>query len=274
MTTQICKTGVGKVDYARVLVEFEVAKGFKDKITIKYKNRENEIKGSKVVNVEYSWKPESCSFCSVFGHDTKRCTMRPRTNEEIEELSKQTTTKAADEEGFTEVDNRRGNQRIYGNYNKNQGGYNYNMGRNAGLWKKKNVNAGTRPTTVTNNNNQGKQNDGKTWNLNRKEFEAMKSTANKYAVLDELDDNGNGDMNTLKGKNIVDQYLTIKMKPSNQVTKDWSPEMMQYFNKKWEEYRLQDQLDMNVEEVVENENGRDQGWIANECNGKDTTVLN
>ncbi|PWA54043.1 hypothetical protein CTI12_AA439110 [Artemisia annua] len=75
---------VGKADYARVLVEFDVKKGFKEKIVIQYRNKENEVKGSKTVNIEYLWKPEICSHYSVFGHDVKKCSKRPRTAEELE----------------------------------------------------------------------------------------------------------------------------------------------------------------------------------------------
>ncbi|GKB91203.1 hypothetical protein Tco_0963475, partial [Tanacetum coccineum] len=50
--------GVGKIDYARVLVKFDVKKGFMDKIVIQYRNKQDEVQGSKTVNVEYMWKPE------------------------------------------------------------------------------------------------------------------------------------------------------------------------------------------------------------------------
>ncbi|GJT65386.1 phospholipase-like protein [Tanacetum coccineum] len=45
--------GVGKIDYARVLVKFDVKKGFMDKIVIQYRNKQDEVQGSKTVNVEY-----------------------------------------------------------------------------------------------------------------------------------------------------------------------------------------------------------------------------
>lgn len=52
--------------------------------------------------------------------------------------------------------------------------------------------------------------------------------------------------------------------------------MIHYFKTKWEENRLQEQVDHNdnIEDVVENMNGVSQGWVANEFNGSDTTVLN
>ncbi|GJR71586.1 RNA-directed DNA polymerase, eukaryota, reverse transcriptase zinc-binding domain protein [Tanacetum coccineum] len=52
MTTQMCKYGFGRLEYARVLVEFDVKKGFKEKIEVQYRNKENEVKGSKTVKDE------------------------------------------------------------------------------------------------------------------------------------------------------------------------------------------------------------------------------
>ncbi|PWA39327.1 hypothetical protein CTI12_AA572880 [Artemisia annua] len=73
-----------KTDYARVLLEFDVKKGFKEKIAIQYKDKDNVIRGTKIVNVEYAWKLEICTHCQVFGHDFKECGKRPKSSEEIE----------------------------------------------------------------------------------------------------------------------------------------------------------------------------------------------
>ncbi|GJR34281.1 RNA-directed DNA polymerase, eukaryota, reverse transcriptase zinc-binding domain protein [Tanacetum coccineum] len=68
---KLTNSGFGRLEYAKVLVEFDLKKGFKDKIEVRYRNKENEVKGSKTVKVEYSWKPEICSHCLVFGHGDK-----------------------------------------------------------------------------------------------------------------------------------------------------------------------------------------------------------
>ncbi|GKB26396.1 RNA-directed DNA polymerase, eukaryota, reverse transcriptase zinc-binding domain protein [Tanacetum coccineum] len=60
---QVCQTGRGRADFARVLVEFDVTKGFKKEICIQYMSKENIVKGTKVVNVEYQWRPEIYSHC-------------------------------------------------------------------------------------------------------------------------------------------------------------------------------------------------------------------
>ncbi|GKE48554.1 hypothetical protein Tco_1479812 [Tanacetum coccineum] len=47
ITAQACTAGRGRAEFARVLVEFDVNKGFKDKIDIQYKNKKNVVKGTK-----------------------------------------------------------------------------------------------------------------------------------------------------------------------------------------------------------------------------------
>ncbi|GKB62678.1 hypothetical protein Tco_0918864 [Tanacetum coccineum] len=56
MTTKRCQFREGRMDFARVLVEFDVLKGFKEKIEIQYMDKNNN-KGSKYVTVKYAWKP-------------------------------------------------------------------------------------------------------------------------------------------------------------------------------------------------------------------------
>ncbi|GJY09143.1 RNA-directed DNA polymerase, eukaryota, reverse transcriptase zinc-binding domain protein [Tanacetum coccineum] len=67
-TTRMCTEGRGRVGYARVLVEVQTDKEFKDKIEICYKSSESRCSFSKFVEVKYSWKPPKCSICKVFGH--------------------------------------------------------------------------------------------------------------------------------------------------------------------------------------------------------------
>ncbi|GKA85569.1 hypothetical protein Tco_0807223 [Tanacetum coccineum] len=45
MTAKRCKLGEGRLDFARVLVEFDVMKGFKEKIEMQYKDKNNVKKG-------------------------------------------------------------------------------------------------------------------------------------------------------------------------------------------------------------------------------------
>ncbi|GJZ17124.1 RNA-directed DNA polymerase, eukaryota, reverse transcriptase zinc-binding domain protein [Tanacetum coccineum] len=71
MTTKRCKLGEGRMDFARVLMEFDVNKGLNEDIEIQYRDKNNNVKGSKHVKVKYAWKPESCSHCNVWSQSFK-----------------------------------------------------------------------------------------------------------------------------------------------------------------------------------------------------------
>ncbi|GJZ54181.1 RNA-directed DNA polymerase, eukaryota, reverse transcriptase zinc-binding domain protein [Tanacetum coccineum] len=85
MTAKRCSLGEGMLDFARIMIEFDVMKGFKEEIEIQYRDKDNNKKGSKHVKVKYSWKPGICSHRNVFGHSFTDCVKRERSVEEIEE---------------------------------------------------------------------------------------------------------------------------------------------------------------------------------------------
>ncbi|GKC07928.1 RNA-directed DNA polymerase, eukaryota, reverse transcriptase zinc-binding domain protein, partial [Tanacetum coccineum] len=83
-----------------VLVEINADKGFKEKVELQYRDKQDQVKRTKTVRVAYDWKPDVCSHCVVFGHDYKNCKVRTKTEDEIaseEAKAKKTTTK---ENGF------------------------------------------------------------------------------------------------------------------------------------------------------------------------------
>ncbi|PWA95258.1 ATPase, F1/V1/A1 complex, alpha/beta subunit, Zinc knuckle CX2CX4HX4C [Artemisia annua] len=82
-TARICNEGSGRLGYARVLVEINAEKEFKDRVEICFKNDMQGQYGNKFVNVEYAWKPPRCSHCKVFGHTHDNCSVRPRSEEEM-----------------------------------------------------------------------------------------------------------------------------------------------------------------------------------------------
>ncbi|GJS99828.1 RNA-directed DNA polymerase, eukaryota, reverse transcriptase zinc-binding domain protein [Tanacetum coccineum] len=73
ITAKMCVTKVGRVGFARVLVEIDAEKGIKDKIEIMYKSKSIAEGTKKVVEVEYSWIPRVCSHYKVFGHTDSFC---------------------------------------------------------------------------------------------------------------------------------------------------------------------------------------------------------
>ncbi|GKB49652.1 RNA-directed DNA polymerase, eukaryota, reverse transcriptase zinc-binding domain protein [Tanacetum coccineum] len=73
VTTKMCVTGVGRLGFARVLVEIDAEKGINDKVEIMYRSKNITDGTKKTVDVEYAWIPCICSQCKVFGHTDSFC---------------------------------------------------------------------------------------------------------------------------------------------------------------------------------------------------------
>nr|GEX17601.1 hypothetical protein [Tanacetum cinerariifolium] len=52
MTSYVCKSKMGRTEYARVLVEIEAKKGFKNEVVIQYRDKEKNVKGTKKTRTE------------------------------------------------------------------------------------------------------------------------------------------------------------------------------------------------------------------------------
>nr|GEX75200.1 hypothetical protein [Tanacetum cinerariifolium] len=70
--------GEGMINFARVLIEIEAGKGLKKEIEVVYKGNINHEKFTKIIKVEYVWKPPCCDKCKVFRHDNKSCMVKER----------------------------------------------------------------------------------------------------------------------------------------------------------------------------------------------------
>ncbi|GKC11628.1 RNA-directed DNA polymerase, eukaryota, reverse transcriptase zinc-binding domain protein [Tanacetum coccineum] len=73
VTTQMCNQGIGRLGYARVLIEVEAKKGLPETIDIQYFDKDNKVSNTKTVKVMYDWKPPMCTKCKVFGHMEEKC---------------------------------------------------------------------------------------------------------------------------------------------------------------------------------------------------------
>nr|GEX18071.1 hypothetical protein [Tanacetum cinerariifolium] len=110
ITAQACQTGRGRATFARVLVEFDVKKGFKDEIGIQYMSKDNIVKGTKVVKVEYQWKPKICSNCMMFGNNVNKCSKMKKTNGAAFNNQKEkdiNNESNKENDGFVEIRNRK-----------------------------------------------------------------------------------------------------------------------------------------------------------------------
>ncbi|GKA27785.1 RNA-directed DNA polymerase, eukaryota, reverse transcriptase zinc-binding domain protein [Tanacetum coccineum] len=160
ITAKMCKEGSGRLGFARVLVEINAEKPFLDSVEINYVDGEKNVKKSKWVKVEYSWKPNRCSHCSVFGHLTQNCRVKNSGPDVVNDS--RNGKKAYDEdnkEGFVEVRNRK-------NYRDRRGMWNNNQ-KNSQAIRKDSAN----PVNVTKEN-----------------VNEIRKSANKYAVLFEDND--------------------------------------------------------------------------------------
>nr|GEZ00948.1 probable glucan 1,3-beta-glucosidase A [Tanacetum cinerariifolium] len=115
MTAMMCKDRSGRLVFARVLVEINAKKECIDNIEINYVDDLKNVKKTKWVKAEYSWKPDRCNNCCVFGHYSQHCKLKPRAVEVPKGAVKQNNQ--ADKEGFVKVSSRKnvGGQRDIGN---------------------------------------------------------------------------------------------------------------------------------------------------------------
>nr|GEW59040.1 (E,E)-geranyllinalool synthase [Tanacetum cinerariifolium] len=63
MTVRICVKEEGMINFARVLIEVEAGKGLKKEIEVVYKGNINHEKITKIIKVEYAWKPPCYNKC-------------------------------------------------------------------------------------------------------------------------------------------------------------------------------------------------------------------
>ncbi|GKG23149.1 hypothetical protein Tco_0388452, partial [Tanacetum coccineum] len=105
MTTCVCRSGMGRTEFATVLVEIEAVEGLKEEIELQYRDKNQNVKGIKKVKVDNDWKPPVCNHCNVFGHSFDKCSKRVKNVEEIAKENEE-RTKQVEEREFNVVQNR------------------------------------------------------------------------------------------------------------------------------------------------------------------------
>ncbi|GKB10355.1 RNA-directed DNA polymerase, eukaryota, reverse transcriptase zinc-binding domain protein [Tanacetum coccineum] len=244
MTSYVCKNRLGRTEFVRVLVEIEAVKGFKNEVEIQYRDKDQGIKGTKKVKVEYDWKAPLCSHCKVFGHNFDQCTKRVKTAEEL--AQKEVEEKKRREELEFQVVLNRSKRNVRNAEVSKQGiPQNRYMGRRVEnqnkicqqkhngskivLDKEKGQNQSNKERSFDEEFHRlTKQN-----NHNSKNKE-IRESSNKFSVLNRINDDDIQDLNMLKDKMLVDKYLNIKIHPSTKEMKNWSMEMREYFKRAWD----------------------------------------
>lgn len=68
MTAKMCMSMVGRIGYARILVEIDAEKEIKDKIEIFYRGISIISGKTKEIEAEYAWRSPVCTHCKEFDH--------------------------------------------------------------------------------------------------------------------------------------------------------------------------------------------------------------
>ncbi|GJT63143.1 RNA-directed DNA polymerase, eukaryota, reverse transcriptase zinc-binding domain protein [Tanacetum coccineum] len=107
ITVDMCKEGSGRLGFSRVLVEINAEDEFLKKVEISYVDELKNVKRTKWVKVEYTWKPYRCSHCCAFGRSVQYCKMKPKIEETTHKAGNDQMKNGINEEGFVEVKNKR-----------------------------------------------------------------------------------------------------------------------------------------------------------------------
>ncbi|GKD28837.1 hypothetical protein Tco_1239615 [Tanacetum coccineum] len=306
MTSDMCKVGSGRLGYARVLVEVDAGKGYLDKIEINYADAMKKVKMTKWVKVEYSWKPDRCEHCKVFGHTFKYCKSNQMNVRNESNKKAKINANSKDNEGFMEVRNRKNKHGTkLGMNNGTQGnkqGYKRNVMNIQQRYvvkqklpesnskegdKGNSINVHDKGKSGETSNDSKRGSDLKTrknkenaenkstsslekiWNIGHKKIKEMRTSANKYVVLSE-------DMNTLEfdgdvfqdDRIIVDRYILRKMQPPPEEFQKWTYDMQQYFKYRWN--YINGMEDSSDEEDIIEENNVANDLVADEIGGGDS----
>ncbi|GJS73131.1 RNA-directed DNA polymerase, eukaryota, reverse transcriptase zinc-binding domain protein [Tanacetum coccineum] len=214
----------------RVLVEANAKKGLDDNIDVLYKKKTNDERFVKKVRVEYDWKPLVCQHCGVFGHSENKS----HKNLKIEKKIKENDNDAG---GFAKVGNRKekyneGIKQYVNNFDKKK------YGNQKFIYRKKiNIVVDKEEVSLDKCTNQESfntpsQTQKKMWNVGDNVIKDIKSTANKFSVLQDLEEEHLRIKLSNKEKNEVEKYLMMDLQPSVNAANKWSKEMIEYFKEK------------------------------------------
>ncbi|GJV50025.1 zinc knuckle CX2CX4HX4C containing protein [Tanacetum coccineum] len=313
VTASMCKMGIGRIGFARVLVEVSSNKALPDEIDVVYKNGLKEEICRKLVKVVYDWKPLVCSKCCVFGHSIVKCgsnsevqyiepvvNKKDRANGECSGQGLQ--NKKVDSDGFIAVQRKKSvgiNEKVLRpNFKPNT------QPPKGGNKKQGNINGKTisyfeyqpkQKADCTSPKTFGKQDDvnldggtlpktpnKKQWNVYDDILSAIKRSANKYSVLELYDENEIMELQEMKNRDKVKKFISLKKDLTESKIKSWNADMMAYYKqrKKQVSHNMEDQIndDMiggkEVDDVFEDESGMVESVNGNMMDGLDRGVLN
>ncbi|GJT55893.1 hypothetical protein Tco_0990947 [Tanacetum coccineum] len=191
MTASMCHNGMGRLDFARVLVEMNADKEFK--IVMRCNTEIEEVEMEKI-RIEEQLKKKNLADNEARMNEKGRNYSNNHNN--VIDKGKINVEKA---------DYYKNNIYMWNRFESRKQEYRKKQDETYDQGKEK---------------NEGNGNDvRKQWPL-KKEFEAMKRTANKFSILETLPDDDPVKIRILKDRMIVDQFINKKIHPSVQEIKN------------------------------------------------------
>ncbi|GJX46348.1 RNA-directed DNA polymerase, eukaryota, reverse transcriptase zinc-binding domain protein [Tanacetum coccineum] len=226
MTADMCKEGLGRLGYVRVLVEVDARKEYVDKVEIDYVDNQMNVKRTKWVRARYSCKPERCIHCRVFGHGINSCRSKlKKVNDDDKGANKQ-IIRGNNNEEFVEVKNRRNKWRNNNNFNKRVQGNNiparrdnvtanvkYAFKPKEPVHKPVETPAKENPKSGGTASNRKIRSD-KAWRISNENDKELSKSANKYAVLSDDENGSNGEEEFTYKRLIVEEFIRKKLQPT------------------------------------------------------------
>ncbi|GJZ12296.1 RNA-directed DNA polymerase, eukaryota, reverse transcriptase zinc-binding domain protein [Tanacetum coccineum] len=252
----------GRLGYARVLVEVDAGKEYLDKIEINYVDAMKKVKLTKWVKVEYSWKPDRCMHCKVFGHTVNYCKAKQMNGKNENNQEASANGIHADNEGFVEVKNRKKN-------NGNAIGINNGTQGNKQGYKVNVMNVQQR-YVVKQKAPEQKRKEGENKSNPGKGKSSVDSNGDKWMEAlneEELEDNVCQD-----DRIIVDKYILMKAKPPPEEMMKWTYDMKLYFKYIWDVVNRENESS-NEEDIIEEVNAT-KYLVVDEIGGGDSQLLN
>ncbi|GKD43550.1 RNA-directed DNA polymerase, eukaryota, reverse transcriptase zinc-binding domain protein [Tanacetum coccineum] len=224
VTAEMCKVRFSRVRFARVLVEVSAKKSLPNEIEIVYRDKNKMELCRKIVQAKYDWVPSRCLECCVFGHNEGLCKKNKPAenhvvdNDETIKDQRNDARKNSEKNGFIEVNNRKFNgvRNRYKNNNRNhkqlqnQGmGVQKDKPESQIMFQRKEKEAldvsSKEATSVSSTPNispiknvevqsdspNGSSSRGKVWSVYKHVLNDIRKSANKYFILEELDDDHN-----------------------------------------------------------------------------------
>ncbi|PWA94009.1 geranyllinalool synthase [Artemisia annua] len=226
------KFGVGRADYARVLVEVEAGKQMKFEIKIEYTDMNKCLKGTKVVKVEYDWKPDCCSHCKVAN--------KPKFQEEFAPVQNRKSNMQQQNRNWQYRSNYNNHQRQ--EYRKKNGGNDKgkDVVKETATASTSKANNGKSVNVNVNSNRYETLNEGIVENTNPKsyddEFPAFLISQNQNGVTNGTTVEDDIRLQVEKKMEFIDKLVDDKRIPNVEESKLWFETVNQllYYKKKWE----------------------------------------